>query len=330
MINSSSNQINNKNTNHQYSYKNHQKNISFLSNLIIGTMSSTIAKTISSPLERVKLLLQNQEILNELHKKYNGNIDCFIRIFKEQGIKAYWRGNLANILRFVPNFSLTYALKELFRKISYKRNELSNNNKDLSSKGKVYINIITASLAGSISILFTHPFDFVRTKMGVSIIGKNEKLEYKGIIDCFYKTYKLHGLTGLYSGLTISILNNFFYLGLLFGLHDSIPKYSLMTSLFTSSLTSTFALTITFPFDTVKRRLMIQGKEKKIYRNLYNCFYIIYKNEGMRGYFKGGSANVVKSIGLGMTLNLNDYIANYFIKEWNFKYKYNNYKWYYS
>ena len=91
----------------------------FLSGLLIGGISATIATTAFAPLERVKLLLQTQDanikILDGTTKRYNGIINCFSRIFREEGAIALFRGNLASVLKFFPSKALSFALRDLFK-----------------------------------------------------------------------------------------------------------------------------------------------------------------------------------------------------------------------
>jgi solute carrier family 25 (mitochondrial adenine nucleotide translocator), member 4/5/6/31 len=59
-----------------------------------------------APIERVKLLLQTQDanprIASGEIPRYTGVINCFTRVTAEQGIASFWRGNLANVIRYFP------------------------------------------------------------------------------------------------------------------------------------------------------------------------------------------------------------------------------------
>jgi len=35
-------------------------------------------------------------------KKYTGIMDCAVRVPREEGLGAFWRGNMANVLRYFP------------------------------------------------------------------------------------------------------------------------------------------------------------------------------------------------------------------------------------
>jgi solute carrier family 25 (adenine nucleotide translocator) protein 4/5/6/31 len=34
--------------------------------------------------------------------RYTGIGNCFVRVTAEQGIASFWRGNLANVIRYFP------------------------------------------------------------------------------------------------------------------------------------------------------------------------------------------------------------------------------------
>merc|ERR1711942_143362 len=69
--------------------------MSFIQDFVAGGISAAVSKTAVAPIERVKLLLQVQAVSKQLSEsqKYKGIVDCFVRIPKEQGIGAFWRGS---------------------------------------------------------------------------------------------------------------------------------------------------------------------------------------------------------------------------------------------
>lgn len=67
--------------------------------------AAIMSKTAAAPIERVKLLLQNQAEMikrGQLKKPYLGISDCFKRVLKEEGVVSFWRGNQANVIRYFP------------------------------------------------------------------------------------------------------------------------------------------------------------------------------------------------------------------------------------
>ena len=85
--------------------------------LSAGGMAAVASKTIAAPIERIKLLLQTQHINKAVNVQYTGVFDCARRIYAEEGLFAFWRGNLANIYRYVPAYALSFAFKDGFRRL---------------------------------------------------------------------------------------------------------------------------------------------------------------------------------------------------------------------
>lgn len=85
----------------------------FVKDFLAGGISAAVSKTVVAPIERVKLLLQVQHISKQIAEKdrYKGIVDCFVRVRKEQGIMSFWRGNLANVIRYFPTQALNFAFK---------------------------------------------------------------------------------------------------------------------------------------------------------------------------------------------------------------------------
>lgn len=84
-----------------------------------GGISAAVSKTAVAPIERVKLLLQVQHINKQIppEQRYKGIVDCFVRIPKEQGMGAFWRGNLANVIRYFPTQALNFAFKDKYKMV---------------------------------------------------------------------------------------------------------------------------------------------------------------------------------------------------------------------
>merc|ERR1712071_367502 len=47
-----------------------------------------------------------------LDKPYNGIVDCTRRTMAAEGVGAFWRGNLANVIRYFPTQALNFAFKD--------------------------------------------------------------------------------------------------------------------------------------------------------------------------------------------------------------------------
>merc|ERR1712188_193033 len=74
----------------------------FVVDFLMGGVSAAVSKTAAAPIERVKLLIQNQDEMiraGRLDRKYDGIGECFKRAVADEGMVSLWRGNTANVLR---------------------------------------------------------------------------------------------------------------------------------------------------------------------------------------------------------------------------------------
>lgn len=77
----------------------------FAIDFLMGGVSAAVSKTAAAPIERVKLLIQNQDEMikaGRLSEPYKGIGDCFSRTIKDEGMVSLWRGNTANVIRYFP------------------------------------------------------------------------------------------------------------------------------------------------------------------------------------------------------------------------------------
>ena len=88
--------------------------LGFSENFLLSGCAAAVSKTSAAPIERVKLLLQNQgELLKQgrLDTRYRGVKDCVTRTFYNEGVGSFWRGNFASVLRYFPQQALNFAFK---------------------------------------------------------------------------------------------------------------------------------------------------------------------------------------------------------------------------
>ena len=294
--------------NHQ-TEKYSQGSFGFLLNFFAGGISGVVAKTATAPIERVKLLLQTQSSNEKITRPYKGIIDCFYRTITEEGVLALWRGNMANVIRYFPTQALNFAFKDVYRDIL-----LPKKKEDRTSKKIVMTNLLAGGLAGSTSTLFVYPLDLARTRLGVDIGKKVSERQFTGVWDCITKIHRTDGMNGLYRGLGMSLVGIFIYRGLYFGSYDSGKslifdhnKATLLQKFFFAQACVIFSESISYPTDTIKRRLMMQSAKKEIkYIGAIDCIKKTYQSEGIKGFWRGNFTNILRSVGSSLCLVLYD------------------------
>ncbi|CAH1394769.1 unnamed protein product [Nezara viridula] len=287
---------------------------SFLKDFLAGGISAAIAKTSVAPIERVKLILQVQHISKQMDpdKRYKGIIDAFVRIPREQGFLSFWRGNFANVIRYFPTQALNFAFKDIYKKIF-----LEGIDKHEQFWRYFAGNLASGGAAGATSLGFVYPLDYARTRLAVDVgKGPSERI-YKGLLDCIVKTFKSDGIVGLYRGFIVSVEGIIIYRACYFGFYDTIKAHMpgemkntplIIAFLIAEAVTATSGI-ISYPFDTVRRRMMMQSglpPDQRNYKNTAHCWVKIAKDEGLSAFFKGALSNVIRGTGAALVLVLYD------------------------
>merc|ERR1712008_492715 len=233
--------------------------LGFMENFMLAGVAAGVSKTVAAPIERIKLLVQNQaEMIKQgrLDMPYAGIVDCTKRTMESEGALAFWRGNLANVLRYFPTQALNFAFKDII-KAAFKVQ------KDAPQYVKFGTNIASGGMAGSLSLTLVYSLDFARTRLANDAKGKGGERQFNGLVDVYSKTLKTDGIQGLYRGFTISCVGIFIYRGMYFGLYDSLKPIllgadaSVPWSFLLGWGVTIFSGLMSYPIDTVRRRMMM-------------------------------------------------------------------------
>jgi len=276
---------------------------SFAIDFLMGGVSAAVSKTAAAPIERVKLLIQNQDEMlksGRLAEPYKGIGDCFSRVIKEEGFVSLWRGNLANVLRYFPTQALNFAFKDYFKRMFNFRQDRDGYWKWFGG------NLASGGAAGACSLFFVYSLDYARTRLANDnkSAKKGGSRQFNGLIDVYKQTLKTDGIQGLYRGFNISCVGIVVYRGLYFGMYDSLKPVVLtgnMKDSFFASFLLGWAITIgaglaSYPIDTIRRRMMMTSGEAVKYKSSYHAALEIVKKEGTRSLFKGAGANVLRAV----------------------------------
>jgi solute carrier family 25 (adenine nucleotide translocator) protein 4/5/6/31 len=281
---------------------------------MLAGVAAGVSKTVAAPIERVKLLVQNQDEMikqGRLDKPYTGVMDCTTRVLKTEGVYPFWRGNLANVLRYFPTQALNFAFKDAIKAAFAVPKNASNGTKFAA-------NIASGGAAGTMSLLFVYSLDYARTRLANDAKGKGGERQFNGLIDVYTKTLKSDGIQGLYRGFAISAVGIFIYRGMYFGLFDTLKPLLLgdnanvsMAFLLGWGVTVTAGL-MSYPIDTIRRRMMMTSGGGVKYKGSIDCGMQIMKNEGFMSMMKGAGANVLRGVaGAGVLAGFDKFQAMY-------------------
>ncbi|XP_039517579.1 ADP/ATP translocase 3 [Pimephales promelas] len=287
--------------------------ISFAKDFLAGGIAAAISETAVAPIERVKLLLQIQHASKQIavDKQYKGIVDCLVRIPKEQGFLSFWRGNSANVIRYFLTQALNFAFKDKYKKIFL-------DGVDSRTQFWRYFagNLASGGAAGATSLCLVYPLDFARTRLAADVGKTSLEREFTGLANCLAKIFKSDGVRGLYQGFSVSVQGIIIYRAAYFGIYDTAkgmlpdPQNThIVVSWMIAHTVTTVAGLISYPFDTVRRCMMMQSGRKGadvMYSGSLDCWRKTARDEGVKAFYKGAWSNVLRSMGGSFVLVLYD------------------------
>jgi solute carrier family 25 (adenine nucleotide translocator) protein 4/5/6/31 len=286
----------------------------FLIDFAAGGTAGAVSKTLTAPIERVKLVIQTQDanpkIISGEVPRYTGIGNCFARIHSEQGMKAFWRGNGVNIIRYFPTQAFNLAFKDTIKAMFPKYNNKTDFWKFFG------IQLASGGFAGAASLSIVYPLDYARTRLA-SDVGSGKR-QFNGLADCLKKTAgSAQGPLALYNGFGPSVAGIVAYRGAQFGLNDTIMSFNpyakdfgfiaIASKFVVAQIAVTASGLVAYPFDTVRRRIQMESDqpiEKRMYKGTLDCGAKVLKTEGFGGMYKGALANIFRGVGASLVLVL--------------------------
>ncbi|EQC37775.1 hypothetical protein SDRG_04802 [Saprolegnia diclina VS20] len=265
--------------------------------LLSGGVAGCMSRTAVAPLERLKILYQVQDMLKTSStepKAYGSMLQSLRKIMAEEGWRGMFKGNGANCVRVFPYAAIQFAMFEKLRPIM-----VSDGAKDLTSLQK----LLAGSIAGVASVIVTYPLDFIRARMTVP--DAMTKQQYTGIWHALKVTVQHEGVTGLYRGMSPTVVGIAPYVGLNFMVFESLRasapldasgRPDMLYLLGCGAVAGACGQSAAYPFDLMRRRFQMTALSDKQYNGTMDAVTTIYRHEGIRGFYKGLIPNSVKVI----------------------------------
>ena len=245
--------------------------------ILASAISAICTKTTVAPLERLKLLKQSQMYYKT--NSYSSIFKSFEYIYINEGLKGFFRGNITNLTRVIPAYTLKFPLNEFYKS-------------KIGNTDKLENLLFAGTAAGFTQSLITYPLDMLRTRMS---LDNHMTSNYTSMTRCFINIIKNEGFFSLYKGLSIAITSYPLYIGIQFSLYEYLKEDY---GIFSGTIAGLTAQTLMFPGDVIKRQLQINGAdntEKKM-TSLRSCLKFIYDTRGIRGFYQGFGVNLIKVV----------------------------------
>ena len=267
---------------------------------VAGGISGAVAKTVTAPLEAIKLKLQYTEDDDE------GALDCARRILEREGWRGFYRGNLANVLRYFPTQAFNFAFKDKIKRLMPKVDRKKHPWRAFA------VNIVSGGIAGAGSLVLVYPLDTARTQL---LICTNDdgSPKYANMVDLFRDwngdVRKLH------EGYVVSVAGIIPFRAIYFIVNDTLRAIlpwirdeglkGLVSKFTCAQCAALCAAYASYPFDTVRRRLQVDAQRplgERRYKGNLDCLKKVYRVEGVRALFRGAGYNAVRTVTSALAL----------------------------
>jgi solute carrier family 25 oxoglutarate transporter 11 len=166
--------------------------VSFAYKVVYSLCGGFVGACIGNPADLTMVRRQTDLALPpELRRNYGNVFQSLVRVAKEEGFLALWRGTPFTILRVC---ALTCGQVTTFDEIKERTRKWRDKPDD------IYNRFAAAGVSGFVSSATALPFDNIKVKFQKMIMNPDGTWPYKSFVDCVSKTMRREGLAGFWSG----------------------------------------------------------------------------------------------------------------------------------
>lgn len=249
---------------------------------IRGMLSGAISRVAIEPLDVIKIHMQLQESSASVRI-----IPTVRRIYSAEGIGGFWKGNVFGISLYTVYSGVQFYL---FHTLPIENA------------------FALGAVSGLLATVVSYPLDVMRTRFCVR--NRNSLSSYTGILDGIAKTATGEGIRGFYRGIGTTLMQIVPAAGISLWTFEfarrrlfSHWKSKELTNLASGALAGTVSKAATMPFDVLRKRLQVQCPLKdqflvksSNYASLPDAIRKIWLKEGVKGFYKGLSAALLKNV----------------------------------
>ncbi|SCU86448.1 LAME_0D06172g1_1 [Lachancea meyersii CBS 8951] len=280
--------------------------------IVAGLTAGTVTTIATHPLDLVKLRLQLLATSNSAL----GYTDVIKNIFKESKLnnsvlQEAYRGLGVNLIGNSVAWGLYFGLYRYSKDTLFtlwidqdaqKRTSFQND----SQMGPLMY-LASAALSGTATAVLTNPIWVIKTR--IMSTSTNAQKRYKSTLDGIVKIYEKEGIRGFWRGLVPSIFG-VAQGAIYFTAYDSLKhryfasknikseqRLGNLENIVLTSVSKMISVTAVYPFQLLKSNLQsFDAVQNETSYRLSNLVSSIYKKDGVRGLYKGLSANLVRAI----------------------------------
>ncbi|KAH0537404.1 hypothetical protein FGG08_005803 [Glutinoglossum americanum] len=279
----------------------------------LGSIAGAYGAFMVYPIDLVKTRMQNQRSQRVGELLYKNSVDCAKKVVKNEGFRGLYSGVLPQLIGVAPEKAIKLTVNDLVRRRFTD-----------SASGKIWwpYEFLAGGSAGACQVIFTNPLEIVKIRLQVQ--GEVAKSVDGVPRRSALWIVKNLGLMGLYKGASACLLRDIPFSAIYFPTYNHLkrdyfgetPQKSLnvLQLLTAGAIAGMPAAYLTTPFDVIKTRLQVEARKGDTkYLNLRHCAATVFREEGMKAFFKGGPARILRSSPqFGFTLAAYEVLQNLF------------------
>ncbi|KAJ6085993.1 hypothetical protein N7486_010274 [Penicillium sp. IBT 16267x] len=261
----------------------------------LGSIAGAFGAFMVYPIDLVKTRLQNQRSTRPGERLYNNSIDCARKVIRNEGFTGLYSGVIPQLIGVAPEKAIKLTVNDLVRGAL--------TDKDTSKIWTPH-ELLAGGTAGACQVVFTNPLEIVKIRLQVQgEVAKNVEGAPRRSALWIVKNL---GLMGLYKGASACLLRDVPFSAIYFPTYAHLKsdmfgetatnKLGVLQLLTAGAIAGMPAAYLTTPCDVIKTRLQVEARKGETkYTSLRHCATTVWKEEGLKAFFKGGPARIMRS-----------------------------------
>ncbi|KAJ4366610.1 mitochondrial aspartate-glutamate transporter agc1 [Ascochyta clinopodiicola] len=261
----------------------------------LGSLAGAFGAFMVYPIDLVKTRMQNQRSTGVGNVLYKNSLDCAQKVIKNEGFRGLYSGVLPQLVGVAPEKAIKLTVNDLVRgKLTDK------------DTGAIRLphEILAGGMAGGCQVVFTNPLEIVKIRLQIQgELAKNVEGVPKRSAMWIVRNL---GLIGLYKGASACLLRDVPFSAIYFPAYSHLKKdffgessqkkLGVLQMLTAGAIAGMPAAYLTTPCDVIKTRLQVEARKgDATYNGLRDCAKKVWQQEGLKAFFKGGPARIMRS-----------------------------------
>ncbi|KFK36750.1 mitochondrial substrate carrier family protein [Arabis alpina] len=253
---------------------------------IAGGIAGAASRTATAPLDRLKVLLQIQKTDARIREAVK-------TIWKQGGVRAFFRGNGLNIVKVAPESAIKFYAYELFKNAIGEN--MGEDKADIGTTARLF----AGGMAGAVAQASIYPLDLVKTRLQTCTSQAGVVVPRLGTLT---KDILVHeGPRAFYKGLFPSLLGIIPYAGIDLAAYEKLKDLSRtyilqdagpLVQLGCGTISGALGATCVYPLQVVRTRMQAERTRT----SMSGVFRRTISEEGYKALYKGLLPNLLKVV----------------------------------